>query len=82
MRPYLASATVLLALASVVLSITATAGPPTAKAQPQDWRVTVHRFAEIHLKHPAWGLSHSQRDYDLGGTLAAEDHVVRDDDVF
>ena len=80
-RSYLASATVLLALASVALSITATAAPPTAKAQPQDWRVTVHRFAEVHLKHPAWGLSHSQRDYDLARTLAAEDHVVLDDDV-
>lgn len=81
LRPHLARATAVLALAGVALAMTAAAAPPTAKAQPQDWRATVHRFAQIHLKHPAWGLSHSQRDYDLARALAAEDRVVLDDDV-
>ena len=81
LRPRVMRATALLTLASVALSITVAAAPLTEKAQPQDWRASVHRFAEIHLKHPAWGLSHSQRDYDLARTLAAEDRVMLDDDV-
>src|SRR5262245_16732852 len=30
-----------------------------------DWRAAVRRFAETNLKHPAWGFSHSVRDYEL-----------------
>ncbi len=46
-----------------------------------DWRAAVHRFAEANLKHPAWGLSHSVRDYELAKELAAADQVTVDDDV-
>lgn len=46
-----------------------------------DWRADVRRFAEANLKHPAWGASHSQRDYELAKALAAEDGVAIDDDV-
>jgi uncharacterized protein len=46
-----------------------------------DWRAAVHRFAEANLKHPAWGLSHSVRDYELAKQLAQADHVTLDDDV-
>lgn len=50
-------------------------------APGSDWRAAVRAFAEGHLKHPAWGASHSVRDYELARSLAAEDHVVLDDDV-
>ena len=46
-----------------------------------DWRAAVHRFAQANLKHPAWGLSHSIRDYELAKELAAADGVTLDDDV-
>jgi hypothetical protein len=46
-----------------------------------DWRAAVKKFAETNLKHPAWGFSHSVRDYELAKELAAEDHVTLDDDV-
>lgn len=46
-----------------------------------DWRASVLRFAEINLKHPAWGASHSLRDYQLAKELAAADGVTLDDDV-
>lgn len=46
-----------------------------------DWRVAVRAFAQQQLRHPAWGASHSQRDYDLARSLAAADHVTLDDDV-
>lgn len=57
------------------------AAAPTATPASPAWRLTVRRFAEEHLQHPAWGLSHSQRDYELARELAAADHVAIDDDV-
>jgi len=45
------------------------------------WRDKVTAFAAENFKHPAWGLSHSQRDYRLAREMAAADHVVLDDDV-
>jgi uncharacterized protein len=61
-------------------AIAADAPAPTIE-HTGDWRVAVHRFAEANLKHPAWGLSHSVRDYELAKELAAADKVTLDDDV-
>jgi uncharacterized protein len=63
-------------LAAVTL---ARAAPPEKPAE--SWRISVKQFADTHLKHPAWGVSHSTRDYELAKTLAAADHVTLDDDV-
>jgi uncharacterized protein len=55
---------------------------PLLAAQPtSDWRETVRTFAAEHFKHPAWGYSHSSRDYELARELAAADGVTLDDDV-
>lgn len=53
----------------------------TASASDAGWRETVRQFAAQHFKHPAWGYSHSVRDYELAKTLAGADHVALDDDV-
>jgi HD superfamily phosphodiesterase len=53
----------------------------TAAASDAGWRETVRQFAAQHFKNPAWGYSHSVRDYELAKTLAAADHVALDDDV-
>lgn len=53
----------------------------SAIAQGGDWRTAVRQFAESHLRHPAWGVSHSMRDYELARAMAATDHVALDDDV-
>jgi uncharacterized protein len=66
----------LLTLVAVPVAASA-AETPAAPA----WRMSVRTFAEEHLKHPAWGLSHSERDYDLARQLAARDRVALDDDV-
>jgi len=50
-------------------------------APAADWHETVLRFAAEHFKNPAWGFSHSARDYTLARRLAAADHVQLDDDV-
>jgi HD superfamily phosphodiesterase len=52
-----------------------------APAASSDWRATVRDFAAKHFKNPAWGYSHSVRDYALARELAAADHVALDDDV-
>jgi hypothetical protein len=45
------------------------------------WREAVRQFAAEHFRHPAWGYSHSARDYALAKALAREDGVGLDDDV-
>jgi hypothetical protein len=66
------------ACAALLLLLT-TAMP--AGAGPSGWREKVTAFAAANFKHPAWGFSHSQRDYELAKSLAASDHVALDDDV-
>jgi uncharacterized protein len=70
------------------LSLTALASPVAAAEAPRpsidrgtDWRAAVQRFARANLKHPAWGYSHSTRDYELAKELAAAEAVTLDDDV-
>jgi hypothetical protein len=46
-----------------------------------DWRAKVRAFATEHFKQPAWGYSHSTRDYVLARELAAKDGATLDDDV-
>ena len=69
--------------AIVVMSLAACAraGDPPTIAKTGDWRADVHRFVAANLKHPAWGLSHSERNYELAKELAAADQVTLDDDI-
>jgi uncharacterized protein len=69
-----------LALLSIVAPALA-ADTPAGIARTGDWRSSVRQFAADNLKHPAWGLSHSIRDYELAKELAAADQVTLDDDV-
>lgn len=66
-------------LLALGLSFAAT-GPATAQTV-EPWRAHVTAFAAENFKHPAWGFSHSQRDYALARSMAATDHVTLDDDV-
>lgn len=66
----------ILAVVSLSASIDA-----TPNAATPDWRLKVQEFAAEHFRHPAWGYSHSGRDYRLARELAASDHVQLDDDV-
>ena len=70
-------------LAVVFWGQSALAGESTAvkPTEPQDWRATISELARQRFKNPAWGYSHSQRDYALARELAAADHVAIDDDV-
>jgi HD superfamily phosphodiesterase len=59
----------------------AAASPLSSPKTPSVWHITVQDLARQHFKNPAWGYSHSQRDYALARQLAAADHVTLDDDV-
>jgi uncharacterized protein len=57
------------------------AAPAQAQPKPQAWRDSVTAFANANFRHPAWGASHSRRDYALAKQMAAADGVTLDDDV-
>jgi len=64
------------------LSASAAAGTAAEPTSPEPaWRGVVSKFAADHFLNPAWGYSHSRRDYDLARELAAADGVHLDDDV-
>lgn len=63
-------------LVGPAMSAMATETPP-----PAAWREKIRQFAETSFRHPAWGYSHSLRDYDLARKLAVADGVTLDDDV-
>lgn len=67
------------AVLAVLVTFAATA--EAAEHGAGDWHDTVREFAQQHFRHPAWGYSHSVRDYKLARQMAAEDHVALDDDV-
>jgi hypothetical protein len=62
--------------AVTVMSFGCARAPAPTIEHGSDWRAAVHRFVETHQKHPAWGLSHSLRDYALAKELAAADQVT------
>jgi HD superfamily phosphodiesterase len=69
------------ALPHVAAAAPAPVSAAAADAQTDDWRTVVSKFAQEHFHNPAWGYSHSVRDYALARELAAADHVTLDDDV-
>jgi hypothetical protein len=68
-------------LAVAQLSAEAADGKSGPQAEVGEWRASARKFAMEHFKNPAWGYSHSERDYALAKELAAEDKVKLDDDV-
>ncbi len=77
-------------LATVILAVpvgssraaaVAADAPSESAAIQGGWRTVVSKFAQEHFNNPAWGYSHSLRDYQLARELAMADHVTFDDDV-
>jgi uncharacterized protein len=70
-----------LLIAGLGVCISMAAAAPATSPAAADWHATIRDFASSHFKHPAWGYSHSVRDYALARELAAADQVSLDDDV-
>jgi hypothetical protein len=68
-------------IAGMMIGLALICGTAHAADKPVAWRDKVTAFAAEHFKNPAWGYSHSQRDYRLARELATADHVTLDDDV-
>ncbi|HYM28924.1 MAG TPA: hypothetical protein VET66_12305, partial [Steroidobacteraceae bacterium] len=64
------TSTVLIALAAGAAAAAAARAAEPSIAKGGDWRMAMRTFAQQQLRHPAWGASHSQRDYDLARSLA------------
>lgn len=45
------------------------------------WKVKIYFFAREKLKHPAWGWSHSERDYLLASEIANKEGFQIDSDI-
>ena len=65
----------------IFLSIAGSCPAAAAGSEQAGWREVVRQFAAQHFKNPAWGYSHSVRDYTLARELAEADHATFDDDV-
>ena len=61
----------------------ARAGNTTLTGIPLDtpWKQQEYGFAVKNVKHPAWGLSHSERDLQIALALAAQESLSVDRDV-
>lgn len=53
----------------------------TGIALDDGWKRSIYAFAREELKHPAWGWTHSERDYRLASEIAAKEGLVIDLDV-
>jgi HD superfamily phosphodiesterase len=65
----------------IILSTAANSVGAAVVSEQAGWREVVRQFAAQHFKNPAWGYSHSVRDYKLAKELAEADHATLDDDV-
>ena len=45
------------------------------------WKLKLYQFARDELAHPAWGWTHSERNYQLASEIAARETLVIDPDV-
>lgn len=70
-------------LFSMVAAPVVQAGPSTDSgiALDQAWKIAVHEFAVQHVKHPSWGLPHSERNYHNTARLAGKEGVAIDLDA-
>src|SRR5262245_42409880 len=71
----------MLRVAFLVLLSTVGSCIAASASEQAGWREVVRQFAVQHFKNPAWGYSHSERDYKLAKALAEADHVTLDDDA-
>lgn len=76
-------ATAFVAISSLWPSARAGAREATDSGIPltASWQQTIYEFAQSKLKHPAWGWTHSERDYNLALELATAEKMNVDKDV-
>ena len=83
-------------LAALLLSTALVQLPAAAASQPAQseavrtltgialdapWKVKIYGFAREKLLHPAWGWTHSERNFHLANEVAAKERLAVDSDV-
>lgn len=71
-------------LVSILTTSIAIASDPTTQTGiPLDveWKKKLYEFASQHVKHSAWGIAHSERNYHASITLAEQEGIQIDKDV-
>ena len=54
---------------------------PTGIALDTSWKQDVYQFAVKNVRHASWGLTHSERNYQIAKKLAEKENIVIDLDV-
>lgn len=78
-------------ICALLLAVSAPAVPASNEGSPSQtltgfaldaaWKQKIYRFARQKLLHPAWGWSHSERNYALAMELAAKEGLTVDPDI-
>ena len=53
----------------------------TGIAIDSEWKKSLYAYAQKNVIHPAWGIAHSERDYQLAKSLATAEGFAIDPDV-
>jgi uncharacterized protein len=53
----------------------------SSQEPPAGWREKIEQYAKAHLDHPAWGVAHARRNYELTKELARRSKMPIDDDA-
>lgn len=54
---------------------------PTGIPLDTEWKQKVYHFAQENVKHSAWGIAHSERNYQMSMILAEEEGIQVDKDI-
>ncbi len=54
---------------------------PTGIPLDMEWKQKVYHFAQENVKHSAWGIAHSERNYQMSMTLAENEGIQVDKDI-
>ncbi len=54
---------------------------PTGIPLDTEWKKSIYEFAVKNVRHPSWGIAHSERDYQVTKILGAKEHIDIDQDV-
>jgi uncharacterized protein len=54
---------------------------PTGIPLDTEWKQKIYHYAENNIKHSAWGLAHSERDYQVSIMLAKKEGIKIDTDI-
>lgn len=71
----------ILALLILPSAFAETVKTPTGIPLDQEWKKQLYEFAQKNVVHPAWGLAHGERNYNVTKVIALKEGFSVDEDV-